>query len=364
MSMKDYRIRVVVCGVTFGRIYIDAILKLKRKYKLVGLVAKGSDLAREYARRLEVPLFTEVESVNKEDVDLACVVIRSGAVGGKGTEIALELLAKGINVIQEQPIRLEEISKCIRMANKTHSIYYLNCFYSDVITTQKLLHIVQLLRGHTTIRHIEATTSIHVLFPMIDILGKITNGFRPWNFKKICEIEGPCSYTIWNGKIKDISIMIKIYNEMDFKNPDNYMRAFHRFIIECDSGSLIMDDTHGNISWRPMLYMKRQENKEFIIDDNCYGEIPISEKIFEAKNYCAKDIFEFFWPQALVNMLLYIHEIIKNTNERINTQYIISVCEIWEEIGGNTRSLPVCNSERLEPLQIRNIVEEGLYNAK
>lgn len=49
-------------------------------------------------------MITDLNEVSKKDFDMACVVIRSTAVGGKGTEIAGALLEKGIHVIQEHPV--------------------------------------------------------------------------------------------------------------------------------------------------------------------------------------------------------------------------------------------------------------------
>lgn len=51
------------------------------------------------------------------EVDLACVVIRSGIVGGSGADIALSLLNKGINVLQEQPVSYVEAANCMKTAN-------------------------------------------------------------------------------------------------------------------------------------------------------------------------------------------------------------------------------------------------------
>ena len=74
-------VRVVVAGTSFGRVYLDAVGS-----DLVGILARGSDYSKQCAASRGVPLYTSVDEV--PDVDVACVVLKSGALGGPGTEIA------------------------------------------------------------------------------------------------------------------------------------------------------------------------------------------------------------------------------------------------------------------------------------
>ena len=61
---------------------------------------------------------TDIEEISKENVDAVCVVVKSSIVGGNGTDIVMQLLEKGIHVIQEQPIHSEEYKKCLIIAKK------------------------------------------------------------------------------------------------------------------------------------------------------------------------------------------------------------------------------------------------------
>lgn len=106
-------IRVIVCGTTFGRIYIHGIQKYgQERFKLVGILASGSERSRKYSEQYGIKLFSSIDEINPLEVDLACVVIRSGIVGGSGADIALSLLNKGINVLQEQPVSYVEAANC------------------------------------------------------------------------------------------------------------------------------------------------------------------------------------------------------------------------------------------------------------
>lgn len=70
---------------------------------------------------------------------MACVVIRSTAVGGKGTEIAGALLEKGIHVIQEHPVHYNDIVKLLKVAKENNCVYQVNSFYPNVKNVQEFI---------------------------------------------------------------------------------------------------------------------------------------------------------------------------------------------------------------------------------
>lgn len=135
------KLRVMVCGVGFGRYYIEAILRLPDMFELVGILSRGSKNSIKLAEKYSVPLMTNIEKISKENVDVACVVVKSSIVGGNGTNIVMELLEKGIHVIQEQPIHSEEYKKCLIAAKKKHCKYQLNTFYPYLDSVRKFISV-------------------------------------------------------------------------------------------------------------------------------------------------------------------------------------------------------------------------------
>jgi thiazolinyl imide reductase len=91
--------RAVVCGTRFGQAWIEAISHCRGKYKLVGIISRGSRHSKKISLRYKVPMFTSVSAIS-ESVDVAIV-----AVGGRAGEIlAKEWLAKGVPVLLEHPV--------------------------------------------------------------------------------------------------------------------------------------------------------------------------------------------------------------------------------------------------------------------
>lgn len=69
------KLRVIVCGVGFGRYYIEAILRLPDLFELVGILSRGSKNSIKLAEKYGVPLMTDIEEISKENVDAVCVVV-------------------------------------------------------------------------------------------------------------------------------------------------------------------------------------------------------------------------------------------------------------------------------------------------
>ena len=69
--------RVLVCGVGFGQFYIKAIENMNEKFQIVGILSKGSELSQSYAKKYKIPIYTTLNDVNLNEIDLSgnCVCI-------------------------------------------------------------------------------------------------------------------------------------------------------------------------------------------------------------------------------------------------------------------------------------------------
>ncbi|WIX26540.1 Gfo/Idh/MocA family oxidoreductase [Xanthomonas arboricola pv. corylina] len=94
--------RVLIAGAKFGEMYLNAFLQDQPGLELAGLLATGSARAQQLAHAFGTPLYTAIEQL-PDDIDIACVVVRSTVVGGTGTALAEALLRRGMHVIQEHP---------------------------------------------------------------------------------------------------------------------------------------------------------------------------------------------------------------------------------------------------------------------
>ena len=178
MNTYEKPLKVLVCGTNFGRVYLKGLERCGDKFKIAGIFSHGSTQSKQEAEKYGVPLITDLNEVSKKDFDMACVVIRSTAVGGKGTEIAGALLEKGIHVIQEHPVHYNDIVKLLKVAKENNCVYQVNSFYPNVKNVQEFIVKSNKLLKKSRPTYIDATCSTQVLFPMISILGKALSVYK------------------------------------------------------------------------------------------------------------------------------------------------------------------------------------------
>ena len=120
--------KAIVCGTTFGQIYLDAINN-NHGLELAGIMAQGSERSSMTAHKYNVPLFQNAEEM-PEDIDIAFVVIRSSCLGGAGTDISKTLLKKGIHVLQEHPVHYKDIEELAKLANRQKKFIWWEIYIS------------------------------------------------------------------------------------------------------------------------------------------------------------------------------------------------------------------------------------------
>jgi thiazolinyl imide reductase len=329
--IKEKRIRVLVCGVTFGKMYINAILASNEKFELSGILSSGSKASKILAERYNVPLYTNVDDIPVDKFDLACVVIRSTVVGGKGTEIALNLLEKGISVIQEQPVHYNDMIKCLRTAYKKKVLYYINNFYRDLDSVRKMFKTVKEVGINSKILSIEASSSVQVLFPLVDILGEILDGFADWQFsEKINSNNYP--YSIITGHAHDIPIVLQIQNHINSQSPDSDALVLHRIVITFDTGTLILTDSNGCLIWIPRICVIRGDLEKDL--PNSIKEYPPYQVIYNQPVNTLQEIYQYCWPKSIQNTLerIYVRLINKTIDNKVDQRQIVS-CKVWAELG-------------------------------
>jgi len=326
--MRDKK-SILICGSTFGKFYLRSLLQ-SSEYKVEGLLTKGSLDSRQLAAKYGLNLYTNIGSIPFEKFDLACVVIRSAIVGGYGSEIVKELLNHNVSVIQEQPVHIKEILENYKTAKEHNLFYKVNTFYPYIKPVWIMLNTIQQLKSITPIRHIDATCGIQVLFPFIDVLREIVGGLTPYKiaYKSIFK-KG--AYTLIGIDIKDVPVTIKIQNQIDLKDPDNYSYILQSFNILTDIGNLELTDINGYLIWNPQKYFSNGVIKESSISKSL-GKSK-SKVLYSIENKTNEDIYNNIWSESITNFFEKHNADI--TNKIINNrdiQSVVSVCELWKDI--------------------------------
>lgn len=353
-------LRVIVCGTTFGKIHLSGIKELQGEFELAGILARGSRQSEKCAREYNVPLYTNVNEIKKDNVDVACVVVRSSVAGGEGTNLANDLLMKGIHVMQEYPVHHDDLVKCLRSARKSECYYRLNSFYPDLETVRNFITTAQQALRQSEAIYIDAACSIQVLFPLVDILGQSLGGFRPWAFLPGVNSSsmGMGPFSSLHGRIKGVPIHLQVQNQIDPFDPDNHAHLLHRIVIGTNNGRLMMTDSHGLVLWSPFMYVKRGE--EHILA-NDVSDFPATELVTPFNHQSFKTIFSGLWPESIQTSLRRFRKtILSKEDDQHVSQYYLTACQVWQDIGQKLGTAQLVKSHQPKPLSLKEL-QRGFF---
>lgn len=331
--------KVVVAGATFGRVYAEGVLR--SRHDLVGILGRGGEASKALAEKAGVPCYSSVEAI-PDCVDLACVVVRSGIVGGPGSELAEALIGRRISVVQEQPVHQSELVRLASAAKEKGVGYAVNAFYPYLKPVSALVSAAKEIREREEILCIEATTSLHVAYPFVNVLGRLTGGLRPFLIERGFPIG---SFEHLSGSVSGIPVSIMMYNEICLDDPDNYAPAYMRFRIYSESGVLSLNDVFGPLLWTPRLHVERSSFEE------CIGG---RVEVIEESSLSHKEMVSLGWAQGISAMLDAFE---RDAGDPSRLQYQITSCGVWQDL--TSRFAPASARQRtgFEPLSAETLVK-------
>ncbi|QDR79899.1 bifunctional Gfo/Idh/MocA family oxidoreductase/class I SAM-dependent methyltransferase [Sporomusa termitida] len=361
------KLRTVVCGSTFGQFYLEALKLLPEEYDLVGLLAQGSRRSEKCAGYYGVNLYTEISQV-PDDIDLACVVLRSGVMGGKGTDMSLKFLERGVHVMQEMPVHHKDMAACLKIAHQKKVLFQTGDLYVHLPAVKRFIACARAMLAQQNALYIDAAFASQVSYPLVHILMEALPTIRPWKTGTVSRGEGP--FHVMTGTLGNIPVIVRVHNEVDPDDPDNYLHLLHRITLGSEGGSLTLTDTHGPVLWQPRLHIP--ENLHVLgdlataeIDHMLENSTEILGTPFSA-NY--RDILAKLWPRAIADNLSLMKDMIAGSiNAVMRVQQDLLCARQWHEIT-SALGYPVLRSgcrHQLLPVQVlqeavAKIADEGI----
>lgn len=339
------KLKVIICGSTFAQFYMMAVSELPELFEFSGILAGGSSRSVACAERYQVPLYSSVEEL-PDDIDIACVVLRSKVMGGKGTELSLKLLEKGIHVIQEQPIHQKDLMQCVKTAKKSGSVFVIGDLYRNLPETKKFTAGLQWLLKQQNPNLISCELSSQLSFPFIDILVHSFSDIRPFSVKKVNENK---SFVLLEGIMGKCPIHFQIHNWMNSSDPDNHLDLLYKITVGTDAGTLSLSDAHGPLMWYQRMHVPKE--KLFVKEEE-EGLILPSEEMaskilgnYKAKTY--SQLFTLEWPQAVLQDLLYVREVLAGRKDIVmHYQKEMLSTKVWGDV---TREMGYAEFVEKEP---------------
>ncbi|MGW1373919.1 Gfo/Idh/MocA family oxidoreductase [Streptomyces sp. NPDC002446] len=254
--------RVVVCGTRFGQVYLSALARAEPgRYRLAGIVARGSARSVALAEEYGVPLYDTVEQL-PEDIDAACVVVSTAVGGGRGVELAQALLERGIHVLQEHPVHPTELADCLRVARRAGVQYQVNTFYPHLEPVRRFISAARRLVQLRRPVFVDAMCAVQVSFDLLDILAGIFDGLRPWSLAPPAGQAGRPLVGV-DGQIAGVPLTLRVENRMQ-AGDDSSSLLLHRITIGTDAGNLMLANTHGPVIWSPVLHLPEDATGQFL----------------------------------------------------------------------------------------------------
>lgn len=325
------KLKVIVCGSTFGQFYMEALLRNPDYFIFAGILGNGSERTLNCSKNYGVPLYHRTEEL-PDDIDLACVVVRSNVLGGKGTELAVQLLERGIHVIQEHPSHPKDLEMCFKIAQKNNLSYQVGNLYSNMKGIRKFIQCANYMNQADELVHIHLAFATQVSYPLIKILVSSLPGARNWNLSERAEVNSP--FGVWAAYLQDIPISMDVHNEVVHTDPNNHMYLLHSITYIYQSGRLVLEDTFGPLLWIPRMNIPSECSERGSVK----GEYPqaVKEKshvlLFEEESTFEQILTEK-WPQAIGEDLMAIYqEISSKKKDAKKIQQEILCAKKWSEI--------------------------------
>jgi pyochelin biosynthesis protein PchG len=324
-------LRAIVCGSRFGRTYMAALQRPGSGFELAGILARGSDRSHRCAEHYRVPLYTDLAEL-PGDVDLACVVVGGELNGGRGAELAQALLERGVHVVQEHPVTERELTACLRAAHRSRRVYRLNTHYTDVAPVRVLLAAARALFAAQPPRFADATCSIIVLGPVLEIIAGAFGRPRPWRFEAP-QHAGP--YTSLVGEIAGVPLTLRVQNELHPGNRDSFAHILGRLTLGAEGGSLLLGEMHGPVLWCPRAHMPPEVDSAVTlagVEDPAL-DLPAGRVLFGACAPSVRQVVEELWPAATARVLGEVRSaILTGAQDPARGQLQLALCRLTADV--------------------------------
>lgn len=369
------RPRVLVAGTKFGQVYLQSFRRPDFPFELGGILASGSERSRACAAHYGVPLYRDIAEV-PDDVRLACVVIRGGLLGGPGTDVARALMERGLHVLQEHPLHRDELAGNLRTAAKAGVTYHLNSFYVHTPPVRRFLAAASALLARRPARYVDAACGFQVAYALLDILGQTLGGVRPWAFAspapadpsvtKLTELDIP--FRSLDGVIAGVPVTLRVQNQLDPADPDNYAHLLHRVTLGTEAGNLTLHGTHGPVIWspRPDFPHAVQDASTGTVhfsggdDGDDHLDVPSGLPIGDAEAPSYRRVFDTVWPDGVAHALTELHRAAEAGDRSARAgQYHLTLCQMWQEITarlGPPELVRTDGARPLGPYEVRSLL--------
>ncbi|WP_340296976.1 bifunctional Gfo/Idh/MocA family oxidoreductase/class I SAM-dependent methyltransferase [Staphylococcus coagulans] len=289
--------KCIVCGSRFGQFYIEA-LKSIPNIKLYGLLASGSERSIDCANHYQIQLYNNVDDL-PNDIDFACIAIKSEVQGGKGNLIAEALLKRGIDVIFEQPLSEKEYISLFKLARKEKRYFTVCNLYSQLPSVQNFIDNFKYIKKEQSIKYVNVEFATQLSYPVAQLLTLLIPESKNIEFSDSKKEDGPFQFL--STTINETQLNLIAYNEAVENKVDDFMRLLFSMRVGFEGGELNLLDPQGYVFWREYIkFPNRYRIPSSFVDNPPNGMTRKHVKLLYDNSVLTQQaIFTELWPTTI-----------------------------------------------------------------
>ncbi len=304
---------VIVCGSNYGRAYLRAIETAPQRYRLAGILARGSERSTRVAEQYGTPLYREVSEVPPR-VSIACA-----SIGSQGQDVHLALLSRGVHVLCEHPQTARHLRQALEIAAARNVCFHMNGHFADLEAPAAFIHCAQ-RRSPSRPVYINIAATERSLYATLDITKLALTALRPWDLSQLIQSEPfLLLHGVMAGVTTDVHLQLSPEGTIFDDGSQNYAVDF-RLAFFYPSGILSLLSASGPVLWH--------ERYSRAIDP--------SRRLWSAEHSTCKSVVELGRERvgANVRALNALVESIESQSVPSHQapEYLLEVAEAWEHI--------------------------------
>jgi thiazolinyl imide reductase len=141
-----------------------------------------------------------------------------------------------------------------------------------------------------------------------------------------------------DGAIGGVPVTLRIQNQLDASDPDNFAHLLHRVTLGTEGGNLMLVSTHGPIVWsdRPRIPrgVRDPSGGPLFRGEAFGGEAEATSRVLgPAAAPGHRQIFASLWPDAVRVALAGLRRAIFEGSDPLERgQYHLALCRMWQEV--------------------------------
>lgn len=333
-STAGRRLRTVVCGTKFGRVYLAGLAD-HPEVQLTGILARGGQRSKACAEHYGVPLYTEPDQL-PDDTDLACVVVGTAINGGPGAQLSQHLLRRGIHVLQEHPLHPDELTACLRAAREGGVLYRVNTHYPHLTPVRRFLAAAEELRTRQQPLFVDGMAGFPVGCSLLDLAARAVGRQRPFALDPPASTQADDRpYTAVSGTLGGIPATLRLQNELDPSDPDNHSHLLHRLTVGTEGGVLTLVGTHGPVVWSPRPHLPSAAAEAAVLrapEDPRTTE-PSGLVLGPATAPSYDEVLESVWPRGVARAVHEMAQSVRTGQQAAqHGQYQLTLARMWLDV--------------------------------